>query len=362
MNPASQFQNFVYYLLVLIRPIDSSLIQYMDERFLLLGEGTNLRPSDLGPPRSTLGGGASADPPSQRSESSAFSSSFIRTSQIICLLYIMLPFMLLLASSPSHPHDDLALTPREASSGILGSISLACWIFLLLPQLIENYRNGSAEAISLAFIFVWFIGDVCNLVGALWASLVPVIIAIAVYFCIADGVLIGQCLYYGIRNKRREARRMLARESSVSEAAVAVTREDEPLLSRERSGSYTIPGSMQRRSSQMSTRSRRRTSSSAQQARNEQLAKILEERDENGVRLWFKNILSVLAIIVVGAVGWGIAYGTGAWKPTPMANNTDEETMAAGAQVLGYASAVAYLGARIPQIIKNWREKSCEGE
>jgi hypothetical protein len=35
--------------------------------------------------------------------------------------------------------------------------------------------------------------------------------------------------------------------------------------------------------------------------------------------------------------------------------------MALGAQILGYASAVCYLGARIPQIIKNQREKSCEG-
>lgn len=277
-------------------------------------------------------------------------------------LYIMIPFEVFFTGSPSHQH--LPLTSHEALSGILGSISLTCWIFLLLPQLVENYRNASAEAISLSFIFVWFIGDVCNLIGALWAGLVPVIIAIAIYFCIADGVLIGQCLYYGIRNKRREAKRML-RESSVSEADLQQReedREEEPLLSRQRTGSYTIPGSMERRSSGLSARSRRRSSPAAQQARNEVLAKILEESDENGVRLWFKNILSVLAIIVVGAVGWGIAYGTGAWKPTPMEKDIEVEEMAAGAQVLGYASAVAYLGARIPQIIKNARERSCEGK
>ena len=29
--------------------------------------------------------------------------------------------------------------------------------------------------------------------------------------------------------------------------------------------------------------------------------------------------------------------------------------------MLGYLSAMLYLGARIPQIIKNYREKSCEG-
>jgi hypothetical protein len=38
------------------------------------------------------------------------------------------------------------------------------------------------------------------------------------------------------------------------------------------------------------------------------------------------------------------------------------EKVAVGASVLGYFSAVCYLGARIPQILKNYRDKSCEGE
>lgn len=244
------------------------------------------------------------------------------------------------------------LTTREAFSGILGSVSLACWIFLLVPQLIENYRNSSAEAISLAFIFVWFIGDICNLAGALWAGLVPVVLAIGVYFCIADGVLIGQCLYYGIVNKRREGKALLERQSSTAEE----NGEEEPLLRRTRTNSITIPGSGDRRRSSAS--GRRRTSAAAH---DDHLAKILEESDASGTRLWFKNVMSVLAIIIIGAAGWALAYESGAWKPSPTSTDTSEEKMAAGAQILGYASAVAYLGARIPQIIKNAREKSCEG-
>jgi solute carrier family 66 (lysosomal lysine-arginine transporter), member 1 len=260
------------------------------------------------------------------------------------------------------------LTHREAASGILGSISLACWIFLLLPQLIENYRNGSAEAISLGFLFIWFIGDICNLAGALWAGLVSTVIAIGVYFCIADGVLIAQCLYYGIRNKRRDAKSLLGRPrgQTITEDLLPASGrtmpvgpladEESPLLpSRERSGSFTIPGSVERRYSGLSER-RRRSS-----ARDEPLAKVLEETDESGVRLWFKNVLSVLTIIVVGTAGWAIAYGSGAWKPTSLKRDVDVEEMATGAQILGYASAVAYLGARLPQIYKNWKDKSCEG-
>ncbi|KAL2405706.1 putative vacuolar amino acid transporter YPQ3 [Exophiala dermatitidis] len=266
------------------------------------------------------------------------------------------------SSSSSKVH----LTTREALSGIFGSISLACWIFLLVPQLIENYRNGSAEAISLAFIFVWFIGDICNLAGALWAGLVPVVIAIGVYFCIADGVLISQCLYYGIVNKRREGKALLDGEASSPSSSSAAAQhrqqddgpdEEEPLLKRNRTNSITIPGSAERRHSSHSTR-RRRSSAAVQ---NDQLAKILEESDESGTRLWFKNAMSVLAIIIVGAAGWALAYESGAWKPSSTSEDTSQENMAPGAQILGYLSAVAYLGARIPQIIKNAREKSCEG-
>ncbi len=34
-----------------------------------------------------------------------------------------------------------------------------------MPQLLENYKLGSADGVSLAFIGVWFIGDVTNLLG-----------------------------------------------------------------------------------------------------------------------------------------------------------------------------------------------------
>lgn len=258
--------------------------------------------------------------------------------------------------------DYVHLTTREAFSGIFGSISLACWIFLLVrtshshlrtladllsqvPQLVENYRNGSAEAISLGFIFIWFLGDVCNLIGAAWAGLVPVVIAIAIYFCFADGVLITQCLYYNIINKRRDAK-AVGTEAEVSD--------EEPLLSRTRSGSTTIPGSRRR----SSTASLRRRSSGQQPT--DVLSKIMEE-DESSGRLWVRNTGSVLAIIAAGSAGWALAWQSGAWKPSPEHPDGADEHMAVGAQVLGYASAVAYLGARIPQIIKNWRDKSCEG-
>lgn len=55
----------------------------------------------------------------------------------------------------------------------------------------------------------------------------------------------------------------------------------------------------------------------------------------------------------------------GAWEADPDLPDPEapkaEATVAVLGMVLGYTSAVCYLCARIPQIIKNYREKSTEG-
>ncbi|KAF2142544.1 uncharacterized protein K452DRAFT_286970 [Aplosporella prunicola CBS 121167] len=235
------------------------------------------------------------------------------------------------------------LSPHEALSGVFGSISLASWIFLLVPQLIENYKLGSADGISITFLAVWFIGDITNLIGALWAGLVPTVIALAVYFCFADLVLISQCLYYNIRNARR-----VRKASAVS--TLSTESAEQPLLGR-RPSDLGLPGS-RRRSSAASRRHRDSIS-------RELLGGIAEEESTRSE--WVKNAMSIVGICIAGAAGWAIAWSSGVWKPQPTGQDAGSGEVALGAQILGYASAVCYLGARIPQIFKNYREKSCEG-
>jgi len=236
------------------------------------------------------------------------------------------------------------LIPQEAASGIFGSVSLATWIFLLVPQLILNYKTGSADGISLAFLLVWLLGDITNLWGAIWADLVPTVIALAIYFCFADLVLLSQCFYYNHIN---------ARKRQVSTASTSTVSEVEPLLSRRRSSdTIGLPGSHRRRSSARSGTGPTDT-----------LTKILEEEEE-GENPWLRNTISIVAVIAVGAAGWAIAWQMGAWVPTPIGGGEDVPSVnktPVGASILGYISAVCYLGARIPQIIKNYRDKSCEG-
>jgi len=221
---------------------------------------------------------------------------------------------------------------------------------LKVPQLIENYKQGSAEGISLLFLTVWFVGDITNLAGAAWADLVPTVIALAVYFCFADFVLISQCLYYNIINARR--RRKFSQLSTLTDDSV-----EQPLLSRNNSNgrrSIGLPGSHRRQSSSASRRHR-----ASFHRRESGLASIVEE--DSGTRAWLKNTMSILAVCASGIAGWAVAYKTGVWSPAIPEDEDGSTNMALGAQILGYFSAVCYLGARIPQIVKNWKDQSCEG-
>lgn len=43
------------------------------------------------------------------------------------------------------------------------SVSIACWVVVFSPQIIENFRRSSAEGLSLQFIVIWLLGDVFNI-------------------------------------------------------------------------------------------------------------------------------------------------------------------------------------------------------
>lgn len=147
------------------------------------------------------------------------------------------------------------------------------------------------------------------------------IIAIAVYFCIADGVLIAQCLYYKSRKARLEAHNR-RRHSSVDSPDPTT-----PLLGRPPGDN--VPTAQEANG---------RRDSDAEDT----LAKVVGEGGL-GRSAWAKNTISLLGICVVGLVGWTVAWQTGMWKPAAQGENGGVD-MAAGAQVLGYFSAVAYLG------------------
>ncbi|OHE95873.1 hypothetical protein CORC01_08870 [Colletotrichum orchidophilum] len=258
----------------------------------------------------------------------------------------------------------LSSTPKveEVLSGIFGSISLTAWICLLLPQLLTNYKSQSADGLSMGFLIIWLIGDVTNLMGALFTHLAPTAVALATYFCFADLVLISQCVYYNTKNARRaSSRRRSSAPVTATGANPTEAREDEPLL----------PASAQRRRSSSAAGlpgSHRRQGLHEESSLDPLRKMVTGEDDTPDSNPWLHNTLSILAVYLVGAAGWFLSYKAGAWD-TPGGDDSGSSGSPAAADgtwekiglALGYFSAACYLCARIPQIIKNYREKSCEG-
>ncbi|RYC61567.1 hypothetical protein CHU98_g4641 [Xylaria longipes] len=229
---------------------------------------------------------------------------------------------------------------NEALSGIFGSVSLTAWICLLIPQLITNFKAKSAEGLSMGFLAIWLFGDVTNLSGALVTGLAPTATALAGYFCLSDLILITQCIYYNVCNARSARRR---RSSANTEAS-----EDQPLL---------------RRHSTSSPSSHIQYSAHQEQSNPDAIKRAVTNEDKaTNSSSSLNNTFAILAIYLVGVAGWFISYRVGAWDNSDGADIPDSNSPAAvSGMVLGYASALCYLCARIPQIVKNYREKSCEG-
>ena len=153
----------------------------------------------------------------------------------------------------------------------------------------------------------------------------PTVIALAVYFIIADSVLLTQCLYY----KRVNARRSLTADLTQRDT----DNPEQPLLGR-RPSDVGLPGS------------RRRSSVSIKRRDSSLPTPILTTIPEEGdyVRPWVKNTICVVAVCAIGTAGWAIAWKAHLWVPTPEDSGADDLGENVGAEILGYLSALLYLG------------------
>ncbi|GME85098.1 unnamed protein product [Ambrosiozyma monospora] len=95
------------------------------------------------------------------------------------------------------PPPNPLIINAQAVSGITGSISIACWIIVFAPQIYQNFVRKSAEGLSLMFVILWLLGDFFNVIGAVMQGVLPTMIVLAIYYTLADIVLLWQCLVYG---------------------------------------------------------------------------------------------------------------------------------------------------------------------
>ncbi|KAF2125365.1 PQ-loop-domain-containing protein [Dothidotthia symphoricarpi CBS 119687] len=273
----------------------------------------------------------------------------------------------------------------DAISQIFGSISIACWIVVFSPQIIENWKRGSADGLSVVFIVIWLLGDFFNIFGAVLQGVLPTMTILAVYYTLADIVLLLQCFWYKGFTLRDEVHKP---EDESHENGVTSS-ERSPLLSENTRQSHGVHingyangngheitppriSDIDRRHSNHSQSSFRErflsidgTHLSPVTPLHDESPKVNTTPRPNPTQSTLQTVLFNLGTIVLvcaaGVFGWWLS----ASRAPPPPQNPDSDLAPVRfhlwGQIFGYICAALYLGSRIPQLLLNYRRKSTDG-
>lgn len=203
----------------------------------------------------------------------------------------------------------------------------------------------------------------------------------ALYYTIADIVLLVQCFYYrGFTLSDNPTKPTQDTESAVDDTA--------PLLQRPASGHSSDPSSALRQYD--SPTGRRRSSDAIREhlasldgvhfspatpmhgAQRDAKALVGESPVQNTgskIRTILYNAVIVIVVCVAGVGGWFLTNTTtdsghhGKHRGNIPKHHAEDSTLEFNvlAQVFGYICTVFYLGSRVPQLLLNYRRKSTDG-
>ena len=244
---------------------------------------------------------------------------------------------------------------------------------------------------------VWLLGDIFNIIGAVAQGVLPTMIILAVYYTLADIILLLQCFYYrGFTLSDAPAK--ATRESDSAMAQARDADENTPLLARQDSPvrrPYT-PGDVDRP---------RRRSSASFQAHLHAVDGIYmspttpllvrphpktppPKTSSSPVQSALFNLSALLLVCLAGVFGWWLSQRS---SQLPFDGPSDRRRRHGGhhkhrdhggknplwtfgedaivdelpfdvvGQIFGYLCALFYLGSRVPQLLLNFRRKSTEG-
>jgi len=243
----------------------------------------------------------------------------------------------------------------EALSGICGSISIACWVVVFSPQIIENFRRHSADGLSVIFLVAWLMGDVFNILGAILQGVLPTMLILAVYYTLADIVLLCQVFYY---------RGFTLSDEIKTVHDDATDDETQPLLlhanSQRHSSNSTSTSVLQRRFSLDVDGTHLSPVTPLLAAPGAPTADLPPSSPRQAALL---NTFAILLVCAAGVCGWWIGTLRRRHHPDKVKEDHPDDALQLDplGQVFGYLCAALYLGSRVPQLLLNYRRKSTEG-
>ncbi|KAL0094097.1 hypothetical protein F4703DRAFT_1833772 [Phycomyces blakesleeanus] len=214
---------------------------------------------------------------------------------------------------------------------VCGYLSILCWLIVFAPQLYENYSRKSGEGLSMTFLIIWLAGDIFNLAGVIMQDLLPTMFILALWYTVADIGLVWQILHY--------------RRAWITEHAVYED-EHQSLNCQNQANYHTTP--------ELSSLPETTTVITA--TKDTKAAK-----SSNTIN--FIGFVSITLVTILSCCAyWAPNLIPGSDNNNNNNNkNKNQPSWSIVPQLMGWTSAALYVGSRIPQIVKNWRNKSTEG-
>ncbi|XP_007570183.1 lysosomal amino acid transporter 1 homolog isoform X1 [Poecilia formosa] len=105
---------------------------------------------------------------------------------------------------------ECAQDARDMASVCLGLLSIVCFMVSSLPQYYSSCKKGNMDsALSVWFLLLWLGGDSCNLIGSFLADQLPLQTYTAIYYVLADLLMLAMYTYYKMRHRMVHRRTVL---------------------------------------------------------------------------------------------------------------------------------------------------------
>ncbi|CEP14272.1 hypothetical protein [Parasitella parasitica] len=250
----------------------------------------------------------------------------------------------------------------------------------ICSQLQENYRRKNGDGLSLTFLLIWLAGDIFNLAGIIMEKLMITMVTseeminlidacfknllvgnnpqflLALWYTVADIGLIWQVVYY---------QQCVTVEINCDEdEAIVLLNRRKPLKQRRFSLEKSMSSNMMEKLLSVHD---------ALPDDDENHADVINNDGDYDVASGNRDIFTVppkirpLWINIIGAsvllvLLLGSCYGYTMTKTRlPALHGKEDEEIQLIPQILGWISALLYVGSRVPQLIKNWQQKSTDG-
>ncbi|PVZ97500.1 hypothetical protein BB558_006546 [Smittium angustum] len=286
---------------------------------------------------------------------------------------------------------------QNGLSAVLGISSVVVSLFIAFPQILKNYNQKSSGTVSRTMVIIWIVGDILNFFGCVFQELLFTAILLAAFFFLSDSLLLFQSYYYDdtIRNSSKIGKnkdlesctqpKLCDPENPNSELS------DTPNLNRKQNDDSSSSSSMNNRKkpSLYSLRGNRNMDETALlidssdndsgygsqetlvvhetiliESYMNRDGKIVSTNDFQEQELVTKTLgrsklikfvgISVV-LLVVSILSTSYLLGV---NKIGLKRNDEESVFPL---ILGYLSTALYTVSRIPQIVKNFNQKSCAG-